>query len=51
MWDTVVVAYCPFNPDVMAEALDHGVDLVISYPCSPQLLVRRLRSALRWAVT
>jgi hypothetical protein len=35
----------------MVEALDHGVDLVINYPCSPQLLVRRLRAARRWAVT
>lgn len=48
--DMVVVAYCPPNTELTFEALDGGVDLVIAQPCSPTLLVRRLRSALRWAV-
>jgi hypothetical protein len=46
--DPVVVAYCPPETELVAEALDGGVDIVISSPCSLALLIRRLRSALRW---
>jgi DNA-binding response OmpR family regulator len=44
-----VVAYCSPDADQAADALDRGVDIVIPSPCSLALLVRRLRSALRWA--
>jgi hypothetical protein len=45
----VVVAYCSPDAEQAADALDRGVDIVIPSPCSLALLVRRLRSALRWA--
>ncbi len=44
----VVVAYCAPETDLAADALDRGVDIVIPFPCSLALLIRRLRSALRW---
>jgi len=44
----VVVAYCAPETDLAAEALERGVDILISSPCSLALLIRRLRSALRW---
>lgn len=47
---TVVVAYCPPHTDLAADALDHGVDLIITQPCSPPVLVRRIRAALRWSL-
>lgn len=48
--ETVVVAYCPPDAELATDALDHGIDLVITQPCSPPVLVRRIRAALRWAV-
>jgi hypothetical protein len=46
----VVVAYCSPETELAAEALDRGVDIIIASPCSLTLLIKRLRSALRWVV-
>lgn len=48
--DIVIVACCCPNVELTAKALDYGIDVVVDLPCSPPLLVRRLRAALRWTL-
>jgi hypothetical protein len=48
-WETVVVAFCPPNPELECEVLESAVDAIITYPCPPRLLVARVQSALRRA--
>lgn len=48
--DVVIVACCCPNVELTEKALDYGVDIVVNLPCSPPLLVRRLRAALRWTL-